>query len=96
MAFTCLGMLLAPRRLTDVLALLPDDRRQSICECMAETSGWSAAERGRQLKALWRTDNMEAARRCGQDGHIQGNSLPAPLERWFYSEAWESDGSQDY
>ncbi len=93
MAFICLGMLFAPRRLTDILALLPDDRRQSLCECMTGTSGCSAAERSGQLAALWRTDILEAARRCGQDGHMQGKSLPASLERWFYSQAWESDGS---
>ncbi len=96
MAFICFGMLLAPERLTDTLAILPDDRQRGLREYLAQTSGWSAVERGRQLGALWRTDIMEAARRCGQGGHMHGKSLPAPFERWLYSRTWESDGSENY
>jgi len=96
MAFVCLAMLLAPQRLSEVLAILPDCRQRSLRECLAQTSGWSAAVRGRHVKALWRTDIMETARRCGQDGHMHGQRWPVPLERWLYSRTWESDGSQNY
>jgi hypothetical protein len=95
-AFSCVGLLFRRERLEEILNVLPEGRQREIRECLAEISGRSAVELGKQLKALRHADMMEAARRCGSDGHAYLEPLPPPLERWLHGRAWESNGREDY
>ena len=95
MAFCCVGLLLRREGLEEILNILPEGRRREIRQCLAEISGWSAAELGAQLKALRHEDTVEAIRRCGPAGQEHLESLSVPLERWLYARAWESNGRED-
>jgi hypothetical protein len=96
LAFCCVGLLFRRERLKEILNVLPKGRQQEINQCLAEISGWSVAELGKQLRTLRHADVMEATRRCGPAGHVHLELLPVPLERWLHARAWESNGREDY
>jgi hypothetical protein len=95
-AFCCVGLLLRQEGLEAILNILPENRQREIRQCLAEMSGWSAAELGKQLETLRHGDREEAIRRCGAAGQGLLQSLPVPLARWLYARALESNGREDY
>jgi hypothetical protein len=95
-AFCCVGLLLRRDRLEEILNILPEGRQREIRECLSEISGWPPEELVTQLRTLRHEDTVEAIRRCGPAGQVHLESLSAPLERWLYTRAWESNGREDY
>jgi hypothetical protein len=94
--FCCAGLLLRRERLEAVLNTLPERRRQEIRERLAEVFDWSPAQLTAQLITMRQEDTAEAMRRCGMASQERLESLSAPLERWLYARAWESNGREDH
>jgi hypothetical protein len=94
--FCCAALLYGRGRLTEILELLPEDCRRRLQPYLTKASGWTVEELGKELRRLRQADARETTRRRTRASHVQWEALPARLERWLYSQAWECNGRKDY